>query len=82
MSLTQNDWQLFFCKLSLSSSTSVNMAAHAWIMVEYDVKKVLVPPCNIQFVFLEEWQQDFLPTQSSCSHVILDGNKQITTFIP
>lgn len=41
-----------------------------WIMVKYDIKKVLVPPCNIQFVLLEEWQQDFLPAQSSCSHVI------------
>lgn len=58
------------------------MAALAWIMVKYDIKKVLVPPCNIQFVFLEEWQQDFLPTQSGCSHVILNGNRQIIASIP
>lgn len=68
--------------LSLPNSTSVNVAARAWIVVKYDVKKVLVPPCNIQFVLLEEWQQDFLPAQSSCSHVILDGNKHITALIP
>lgn len=57
-------------------------AARAWIMMEYDVEKVLVPPCDIQLVLLEERHQDLLPAQASCSHVILDGNKRITALIP
>lgn len=55
---------------------SVNAAAQTWIMVEYDIKKVLVPPSDIKFIFLEERQQHFLPPQPSCSHVILEGNIQ------
>lgn len=54
----------------------MNVAAQTWIMVEYDIKKVLVPPSDIKFILVEEWQQNFLPPQPSCSHVILEGNVQ------
>lgn len=43
-----------------------------WVMVKYDVKKILVTPGDVQFILLQERHQNFLPMQQHCSHVILE----------
>lgn len=43
-----------------------------WVVVKYDVQKILVAPGDIEFILLEERHQNFLPTQQHCCHVILE----------
>lgn len=59
-----------------------NVIAQTWIMVKYDIKKVLVTPGDIEFILLEKGHQNFLPLQCNCCHVILeekDSNQNIHT---
>ena len=50
--------------------------SQTWVVVEDDVEEVLVPPCDVEFVFLEERHQKLLPAQRNTGHVILSRKQQ------
>ena len=52
------------------------VVAQTWVIVKYDIKKVLVTPGDVELILLEERHQDFLPLQCYCCHVILEGKIQ------
>lgn len=52
--------------------------APTWVMIKYDIKKVLVTPGDIEFVLLEKRHQHFLPLQWNGCHVILEGGNTKT----
>lgn len=64
-----------FCILSKWNNTIIVNIAPTWVMIKYDIKKILVSPGNIEFVLLEKRHQHFLPLQWKSCHIILEvGN--------
>ena len=53
--------------------------AQTWVIVKYDIKKVLVAPGDIEFILVEKGHQNFLPPQCNCCHVILEDKKNTAT---
>ena len=45
-----------------------------WIMKKDDIQQILIPPCDIQFVFFKQWHKYISPSQPYSCHVILWGN--------
>lgn len=43
-----------------------------WVVMEYDVEQVLVPPGDVVLVFLVQWVQQVLPGQASRDHAVLE----------
>lgn len=61
----------------------VRVVIQTWVMVKDDIEKVLVPPGDIEFIFLEKGHQHFLPSQWNCCHVILKAqNILINVTVP
>lgn len=60
----------------MTRNNAVNVATQTWVMVKYDIKKVLVTPGDIEFIFLEKGHQNFLPPKCNSGHVILEGKIQ------
>lgn len=63
------------CDLMTENDT-VYAIAQTWVMVKYDIKKVLVTPGDIEFILLEKGHQNFLPLQCNCCHVVLEEKIQ------
>lgn len=59
----------------------MHVVTQTWVMVKYDVQKVLVTPGDIEFILLEKGHQDFLPPQCNCCHVVLNKKKRKNTAI-
>lgn len=57
----------------MATNNSVYVVAQTWVMVKYDIKKVLVTPGDIEFILLEKGHQNFLPLKCNCCQVILEG---------
>lgn len=48
-----------------------NKVAHTRVVMKYDVKKILVPPGDIEFILLKKRLQNFPPLERYSCHVIL-----------
>lgn len=67
-----NQWSL----VCLIYNIHVYAVLQTWVVVKYDIKKVLVTPRDIEFILLEKGHQNFLPLQCNCCHVVLQGKIQ------
>lgn len=74
-----------FCILSKGNKhiIIVNIeVAPTWVVIKYDIKKVLVSPGNIEFVLLKKRHQHFLPLQWKSCHIVLEvGNTLVSFYI-
>lgn len=68
------------CNLSYRVTANVEVAP-TWVMMKYDIKKVLVTPGDIEFILLEKRHQNFLPLQWKGCHVILEGGNTETILL-
>ena len=62
----------------LTHNIYVFAVLQTWVVVKYDIKKVLVTPRDIEFILLEKGHQNFIPSQCNCCHVVLA--RKNTTF--
>ena len=46
-----------------------------WVMVEYDIKQILVTPGDVEFILLEEGHEHLIPPQWNRCHVVLIGGE-------
>lgn len=40
------------------------------------IKKVLVAPGDVEFILLKKRHQNFIPSETNCCHVILEGQNR------
>lgn len=45
----------------MTHNNAMYVVALTWVMVEYDIKKVLVTPGDVELILLEKGHQHFLP---------------------